>query len=265
MISLDIRIILVIILTFIITLIGTLAYSVRLVGVRTGKIAISFALFNVLALVSRTANTIQVPLLTNFVEKNEGNEVIRYFHMIIISAGIATILGAILIPTFQRILSKAVMRFSIDRSIPQIIIHGFSRAGVKQFKTCIGMPATETIKEIKINTLPKKIIIFNIIAVALLVVGSLGPIYAGIIEPSLRATCLSLSGIINGFASILLFIFIDPFLSVKTDDVVEGKCSHTDFRKCVIGMVGAKVAGTFFALLLLVPAAKVIVRIAVLL
>ncbi len=57
------QIIIVLILTFVIYVISTLAYSVRIVGVRTGRIAISFAVFNVFALLSRTANTIQAPLL----------------------------------------------------------------------------------------------------------------------------------------------------------------------------------------------------------
>ncbi len=56
------QIIIVLILTFVIYVISTLAYSVRIVGVRTGRIAISFAVFNVFALLSRTANTIQAPL-----------------------------------------------------------------------------------------------------------------------------------------------------------------------------------------------------------
>jgi len=50
------QIYIVLVLTFLINLITTLSYSVRIVGIRTGRIAISFALFNILVLVSRTAN-----------------------------------------------------------------------------------------------------------------------------------------------------------------------------------------------------------------
>ncbi|MHB8065359.1 MAG: lipid II flippase family protein, partial [Ruminiclostridium sp.] len=64
----DLNIIIVAALNFIIALIGTLAYSVRIVGVRTGKIAISFALFNALTLISSTANVFQLPKLTKYVE-----------------------------------------------------------------------------------------------------------------------------------------------------------------------------------------------------
>lgn len=66
----SIQIAIVLILNLIIFIIGTLAYSVRLVGVRTGKIAITYSVFNILTLVSRLAVTFQVPILTKYVEHN---------------------------------------------------------------------------------------------------------------------------------------------------------------------------------------------------
>ena len=59
----DTQLALILALAFIIHLIGTLAYSVRIAGVRTRRIAVSFALFNVLVLVSRTSNSFQGPFL----------------------------------------------------------------------------------------------------------------------------------------------------------------------------------------------------------
>ncbi|HMU23086.1 MAG TPA: DUF2837 family protein, partial [Sphingorhabdus sp.] len=50
-------------LTLVIHLIGALAYAARIAGVRTHKIALSFALFNVLVLVSRTSNSFLGPFL----------------------------------------------------------------------------------------------------------------------------------------------------------------------------------------------------------
>ena len=46
-----------------INLIGTLAYAARIAGVRTGRIAMSFALFNLLVLVSRTSHSFLGPFL----------------------------------------------------------------------------------------------------------------------------------------------------------------------------------------------------------
>src|ERR1700722_17794225 len=55
-------------LTFVIHMVGTLAYAVRIAGVRTRRIAISFSLFNILVLVSRTSNSFQGPFLAKRIE-----------------------------------------------------------------------------------------------------------------------------------------------------------------------------------------------------
>lgn len=259
----DTEIIIVLSLNFVIALIGTLAYSTRLVGVRTGKIAVTFAVFNILMLVSRTAVTFQSPLLTKFVESNtSSNDLIRIFNYIIIVSGIASIVGALLIPTFQKIFSKAVNHFSIERSMPKLILHSFSKTGVKYMKDSIAIPVRESLTSINFKNLPKRVLVYNFISVAIITAGAFAPIYAGSIMPELRATCLSLSPIINGTATILTSIFIDPHLSIMTDDVIEGKCSEEDFRGCVIGMVFSKVIGTFAALGLFIPASYLIAFVA---
>jgi len=128
--------------------------------------------------------------------------------------------GAVLIPTFQRALSKAVQAFSIERSIPKLIMHSFSKVGVKHLRECVSIPVKNNITDIKIKKLPKKILVYNIAAVAFVTVGSLAPILAGSIKPELRATCITLASVINGSAAILMAIFIDPQLSIMTDDVI---------------------------------------------
>ncbi|MDU5111997.1 MAG: lipid II flippase Amj family protein [Clostridium sp.] len=259
----DTQIIIVLVLNFLISIIGTLAYSVRLVGVRTGKIAVTFAVFNVLMLVSRTAVTFQVPLLTKFVESNSSsNDLLKIFNYIILVSGIASIVGAILIPTFQRMFSKAVDHFSIERSIPKLIIHSFSKTGIKYMKDSIAIPVKESVTSINFKNLPRRILFYNFISVAIITAGAFAPIYAGSLVPEFSTTCLALAPIINGTATILTSIFIDPHLSIMTDDVIDGKCSEEDFRGCIIGMVGSKIVGTFTALALFIPASYIIVFVA---
>jgi hypothetical protein len=157
----SIHIILILTLNFIISLIGTLAYSVRLVGVRTGKIAVSFALFNILMLISRTAVVIQTPILSALVETNTNQSyLIKLFNNIIIISGIATIVGIFLIPTFQRILYKGVLAFSVERSIPKLLIHSFTKSGIRYMRDCISVPVKENITKLNYKKLPFRIIIY---------------------------------------------------------------------------------------------------------
>jgi len=257
------QIILVLLFTFVIHLISTLSYSVRIVGVRTGKIAVSFALFNILVVVSRTANSFQAPLLAKHVELNLAKNIAENFstpfRLIILAATLATIAGGLLIPTFQRICSKAVTAFNAYRSVPRLLFHAFSKGGLRQFKESLSMPSAGNITQFaKSEPLPVGLLISNMFAVAILTVGVLASLYAGYLNPQLRVTCNSLSAIINGTATILMFIFIDPYLSVLTDDVVCGKCSHVFFRRIVVALVFSRLIGTLLGQLLLVPAAKAI-------
>jgi hypothetical protein len=252
----------VLILTFLINLITTLSYSVRIVGIRTGRIAVSFALFNILVLISRTANGFQAPLLASTIEKNinSGQDAnLLDFRLIILSCTVATIIGGLLIPTFQRILSIAVEKFSINKSVPKVLFHGFTKTGITSIKENIVMPSSKNIVNLEITAdFPWKVFFMNVIAVAIITIGVLSALYAGYFNPEFRTTASSLSAIINGFATILMFVFIDPFLSVMTDDVVLGKTKESLFRKYIVYMVFARVIGTVLAQLMLIPAAKLI-------
>jgi hypothetical protein len=265
----SVQIILVLLLTFVINLISTLSYSVRIVGIRTRKIAISFALFNIMVLISRTSNSFQAPLLAKWIEKNikQGiNPGTFEFQLILIATTLATLIGAFLIPTFQRLFSRAVMKFSVNKSVPRLILHAFSKSGIKQIVREIKLPARGnfSVSSHKIMDFPVRIFIFNIIASAILAVGVLSSLYAGFINPDLRTTSSTLSSIVNGLATILMFMFIDPHLSALTDDVIEGKYSDTDFRKVVRLMVLSRFIGTLLAQLLLVPFSKFIAVVAAL-
>lgn len=256
------QVIIVLILTFIINLIATLSYSVRIVGIRTGRIAISFALFNILVLVSRTANGFQAPLLAKTVETDIKMNVFdnsTTFRLIILASSMATVFGAVLIPTFQRVLASAVINFSEHKSLGRLIIHGFSKNGILYFKDNITMPAKANISDIKLdNSFPWKIFVLNTLATAILTIGVLSAVYASYLNPDYRTTASNLSAFVNGFATILMFAFIDPHLSAMTDDVTLGKCSEATFRKYIVYMTIARLTGTALAQILFLPSAQLL-------
>ena len=250
--NLSVQIILVLLLTFVINLISTLSYSVRIVGIRTRKIAISFALFNIMVLISRTSNSFQAPLLAKWIEKNinQGINPGTYeFQLILFTTTFATLIGSFLIPTFQRLFSKAVIRFSANKSVPKLVWYSLSKTGLKQIMAEFKLPdrGNYRISTKKVPGFPFKIFIFNILASAILAVGVLSSLYAGFLNPELRTTSSTLSSIVNGLATILMFMFIDPHLSALTDDVIEGKYTETNFRKVVRLMVVSRFLGTMLA------------------
>jgi hypothetical protein len=254
-------------LTFVIHLIGALAYAARIAGVRTRRIAVSFALFNILILVSRASNSFQGPFLGKRIElslaRGGGGHLLSDFRWLLASATAAAVFGALAVPTFQRIFSRAVQHFQVNRSIPKLLMHGFARGGLSYLRDAITVPSASHITGLRRNAaVPLRVIAFNVGAQALLTVGVFAALYAGYLDPRFRVTAVSLSSVINGVATILLFVFIDPHLSVMTDDVMDGRTSEASFRRAVVWLSASRVAGTILAQIMLVPAAAAIVVIA---
>lgn len=251
-------------LTFAIQLIGALAYAARIAGVRTGRIAMSFALFNVLVLVSRLSNGFLGPFLANRIEdalaRGTGEYLLGDFRLVLASATAATIVGTLMVPTVQRWFASAIGHFQEHRSVARLLLHAFARGGVGYIRQTATPPRTVHLRDLaKPRGIPLKVIVLNVLAQALLTVGVIASLYAGYLYPEYRVTASQLSAVVNGFATLMLFILIDPQLSVMTDDVVAGKVDEPMFRRTIVWLSLSRVAGTILAQLLFVPAALLVV------
>ena len=264
----DKQLLLICALTFIIHIIGTLAYSVRIAGIRTRRIAVSLALFSILMLLSRTSNSFLGPFLAKRVETGIDQHVAAStllvdFRWLLFSASLATIIGAILIPTFQRAFCRAVEHFQVHRSVPKLLLHAVFKGGLSYLKTSASLPKPANVTGLREKSgVSVSMTAMNVIATALWTVGVFAALYAGVLDPSVRVTSSTLSSIINGGATIMMAVFIDPHMSGMTDDVIEGKIEESQFRRAVVWLVGSRLAGTLIAQFLLVPSAVVIVGVA---
>jgi hypothetical protein len=255
------------VLTFAINLIGTLAYAARIAGVRTRRIALAFSLFNALVLLSRTANSFQAPLLAKRVEGNvltgATAGALADFRWLLLAASLATVVGALLVPTTQRLFSRGVNALSRRRSLPRLILATLSLQGFGVLRASVAMPSPSNLRNAGArNGAPIGVLLVNGAATAVWAVGVFASIYAAYLAPDLRATASNLSAVVNGVATILLFVLVDPWLAVLTDDVVEGRASDAKFRRSVVGLIASRFAGTVAAQFLLVPAAALIAAIA---
>ena len=264
----DKQLLLICALTFIIHIIGTLAYSVRIAGIRTRRIAVSLALFSILMLLSRTSNSFLGPFLAKRVETGIDQHVaastlLLDFRWLLFSASLATIIGAILIPTFQRAFCRAVEHFQVHRSVPKLLLHAVFKGGLSYLTTSASLPKPANVTGLRQKSgVSVSMTAMNVIATALWTVGVFAALHAGVLDPSVRVTSSTLSSIINGGATIMMAVFIDPHMSGMTDDVIEGKIEESQFRRAVVWLVGSRLAGTLIAQFLLVPSAVGIVGVA---
>ena len=254
-------------LTFVIHLIGTLAYGVRIAGTRTRRIALSLSLFNLLILVSRTSNAFQAPLLAKRIEENlsagSTGGGLADFRWLLASATAATLVGAFLIPTFQRLLSTSVDAYGKRRSLLAMLRRAGSLALVAHVRESAVLPRWANVTEARVRThIPWSVAALNCAAMAVWSVGVFAALYAGYLRPELRVTASQMSAVVNGVATILMFAFIDPYLSMMADDVAAGAVDEPYFRRSVVWLTGSRLAGTVLAQLILVPAALWIAAIA---
>lgn len=263
----DTQLLVICLLTAGINLIGTLAYAARIAGVRTRRIAMSFALFNVLVLVSRTSNAFLGPFLAKRIETRlsvgGGEALLGDFRMVLLSATIAVALGIVLVPTGQRLFARAIGYFQTHRSTTKMLLRSATPTGLRTIRDSMAPPRMGQLKELaKPRGVGWGVLLANCLAQALITVGVVASLYAGYLNPEFRVTASQLSAVINGFATILLFAFIDPQLSVMTDDVAEGRVSEPLFRRTIVWISFSRLAGTMLAQALFIPSAMAIAWIA---
>jgi hypothetical protein len=263
----DGQLILICLLTAVINLIGALAYAARIAGIRTGRIAMSFALFNLLVLVSRMSNSFLGPFLAKRIElrlaSGGGEALAGDFRLVLASASVAVFVGILLVPTAQRLFAQAIGWFQHNRSTARLVLRTASPTGISAIRQAITIPNVANLKELR---QPKGVgwgVLFaNMLAQGLITVGVLASLYAGYLNPEFRVTASQLSAVVNGFATILLFALIDPQISVMTDDVVEGRMDANLFRRAIIWVSLSRLAGTVAAQIFFVPAALAIAWVA---
>ena len=263
----DVQLLVICLLTAGINLIGTLAYSARIAGVRTRRIAMSFALFNILVLVSRTSNSFLGPFLAKRIEtrlsEGGGEALLADFRLVLLSASIAVAVGIVLVPTGQRLFASAIGYFQRNRSTTRMLLRSASPAGLRTIRQAIALPRFAHLRELtQTRGVGWGVLLANCMAQALITVGVLASLYAGYLNPEFRVTASQLSAVINGFATILLFALIDPQLSVMTDDVVEGRVGEALFRRTIVWISFSRLAGTLLAQAFFVPSAQAIAWIA---
>jgi hypothetical protein len=254
-------------LTAVIHLIGALAYAARIAGVRTRRIAMSFALFNALVLVSRLSNGFLGPLIAKRVEvsisRGSGDALLSDFRLMMLATTAGVLAGILLVPTAQRLFAGAITRMQKRRSLARLALRSVTPAGLRTVRASAALPRVSGHLSLRP---PREIgwgvLAANCAAQAILVVGVLASIYAGFLNPEFRVTASQLSALINGFATILLFLFIDPQLSILTDDVVDGRMSEAAFRRSIVWISASRLAGTVLAQALFVPAALAIAWVA---
>jgi hypothetical protein len=256
----------ILVLTGVVHCLDTAAYASRIAGVRTGRLALTGALFNLVALASRVAYTLQAPLLgfavDRMVQRGHMGGLLRDFHVVIGAATVGTLLGAMLIPTFTAVFSQGALAYESHGSFPALLLHTLSLRGFTRISQHLRVPLPESVRKASRFQLPRSFLLLNVIVTAVYTVGISATMYASALAPELARTATTLSGVINGIGTLLLVILIDPLSALITDQALRGNRPGAEVSHIVIWQVAGRFIGTIVAQFLLLPAALLVVRLA---
>ncbi|MFJ7666007.1 lipid II flippase Amj family protein [Lysinibacillus sp. NPDC097195] len=240
--------------------IETLAYAVRLSGARVRLLASALSLFNIMVMVSRLANMMQQPFTGSLVDAAPADNALAFvenqYRVIIGAASVGTLLGILLLPTFVAIFSRGIIHLAEERgSIPALLKKGLTFDYVRRGIKHIHKPSFTYLKGMGLRDIPVKLFVINILITAIYTIGVLSALYAALLVPDLSSTAAMASGLINGMATILLIIFIDPKISILADDVINKRGSYIDLKKASVMMITSRFLGTILAQVLFIPGA----------
>ncbi len=246
--------------------IETLQYGVSFVGIKTRRLATAGTLFGMVLLVSRTANMVQGVLMASFVDDAaEGiipiDSLVSRIRWVILAATFGSVLGALLLPTFVRYMTKGVELFVHYGSYTGLVGAMIRRGGLKttdleRIATGISKPTVEQVKVTPFRGIPKSFLLADILVTAFFTVSVVACNYSGALVPENRSATGALSGVTNGIATMLLFLLISPRVSRYIDDALNDPAGIVKVRAMAITLALGKILGTLLAQALLLPSAR---------
>lgn len=263
-------VIIVCIFTFLINITESLAYCMRFAGLKTKQISIAMSFVTSTLLVSRLSNMFQAPLLGKMVDKTimlgTSESLVQlecWFRMIIFSGFIGVLVAAFLAPTFVSIFELAIEAFLKIGSIPKMFFLTISspKKIVKIIK-CFKLPSLKMFQDVHLRSIPKTFLVLNGLVASIYTIGVLASLLAGANLPDLRATAIQLSGIVNGIATILFTLLVDPSGARITDQAVHNVRPAADVKSVVVFLMLSRMIGILIiSQLILMPATKYIIAI----
>jgi len=240
-------------------IIDTLALSIRTSGAITKRLAVSLALFNLIVIFARLSNLIQAPIVGNMADKTVVPDpvlnqmlvaqLLIKIRFIIGATTVGTVIGGLLTPSFIRMFSEMIVVFEQVRTLPRTALAMLSPSRLSKLMKCFSNPFNRRVFHYLrlIKNLPWEFLVFQVLVTAFYTVGVLSTIYAAALSPDIRATAVNLSGIVNGIATMLLFILVDPTAALITDQCINDIRKVDDAKAMNLYLVLARFAGTLLA------------------
>ncbi len=250
------------------------AYAARLAGVQTHRIATSISLYNLFMTVGRLATLFSVFFIAPLSDAagNAAGQLQSHpldlaiwqhvfelqLRLIVLAGTAGMVLFAILLPMFTYLFRRGVRSFEKRGSVPHAVAQLLKVANVIDVLRSEHLPSLAQLRSFNWRTVPKRLLISNILVTCVYSVGVQAAFLASVFDPAVARTATSLSGVINGVGTILFTLFVDPTSSMITDQAIHGSRTVEEVRTMVFYLSLTAIVGSLLSQLIFVQAALVI-------
>lgn len=253
-------------LNVVVTCLMCTSLSSRISAVITRNVATALAIYNVFFLITRLTTQVYAPILGSVRDSvvkgaSSAAELLPLFRWVIGGATLGTILGWLLMPTFVAIYNTAIKALERRSGSMTTLLKDLAKPKYwSKVWQCWRKPSNFGVLVSDLKLLPKSFLLANIFVVGIHVIGVLAAIQAGAeLTGHLARTATLLSSVINGAATILSSIIVDPTAAKITDEAVNGKRSLHEVEAMAVFLCLGSILGTVLSQLLFIPSVKIII------
>lgn len=247
------------------TLLASTTYASRVSAVITREIATALAVYNLFFLVSRLSGQIYSPLLgstaDSLVERQQVDQLEMLFRQVLGGASLGAFVGLLLLPTFVEVINKAVIHLQRLGSLPALLWNCLYPSSWPAILSCMRRPGLLEVRLSDIQRVPRTFLVGNVVVLSVHSVGMMAAIHAGaqLHEfPGAAGSATLLSSVVNGVATILLGLVVDPTLARLTDQCKSERRPAQDIKVAAVFLLAGMLLGTLFSQVLFTPASWLI-------
>lgn len=246
---------------------GTI-YSSRVSAVITKRIAIAISVFNFFSLLARVAGQFYGPFVGAVTDQlthrpdgaalaPEALAKLEFFNRSLLGgAAVGCVLSLLLIPTFVRVYLILIEGMNREGSLPKVLLQALYPTNWLKLPSLIAAPWKQAVSREALAKLPKGFLSANVIVLSFQTVSQLAAIYAGAAyDAEVARTTTLLSPLVNGVATIVLSLVVDPTCNILIDEAVKGKRSVEEIETMTFWLCFGSVVGTVISQLLFLPSA----------
>lgn len=238
----------------------TLGYGLKLVVYKNKQYNLTNTVYNMFSVFIKMFVTFQAPLLGVLIDVSITNKVmpIRDFRLVLFGSALGALLAILFMPTFLNLFPAIVNKVATKGSATSGLVASLAGAKKYKLKELVKLPSRSMFKDVKSLWHFKWIILANLIVQAIYSVSMYSAYLASYYRPESRLSIAGFSGTINSVASILLLVWLEPRISLLTDEVYQGKKEYVLLKRLVLVLVLTKLLGALLGQVLLVPASEII-------